>query len=74
MLSTANVTMTSLELVEFINLQRKEGEAILRHDDFMRKVPKVLGEEAAPKFYGVDIFTNGTGGKRCNSTSPVGGS
>lgn len=57
------VTMTSLELVEFINSQRKEGEAILRHDDFMRKVPKVLGEEAAPKFYGVDIFTNGTGGK-----------
>lgn len=56
------VTMTSLELVEFINSQRKEGEAILRHDDFMRKVPKVLGE-AAPKFYGVDIFTNGTGGK-----------
>lgn len=44
------LTVTSLELVEFINSQRGEGEAVLRHDDFMRKVPKVLGEEGARKF------------------------
>ena len=38
------VTMTSLEMVEYINSQRGEGEAVLRHRDFMVKVPKVLGE------------------------------
>ena len=43
------VTMTSLELVDFINSTRKKGESELRHDHFMAKVPKVLGE-AAPKF------------------------
>lgn len=35
--------MTSLELVDFINASRAPGEATLRHDDFMRKVPTVLG-------------------------------
>ena len=40
---TQTVTMTSLELVEFINSQRKEGDAILTHADFLKKVPKVLG-------------------------------
>ena len=43
------VTMTSLELVDFINSTRKNGESVLRHDNFMAKVPKVLGE-AALKF------------------------
>lgn len=61
-LALTQVTMTSLELVEFINSQRKDGEAELRHDHFMAKVPKVLGD-AAPNFLGVDIFTNGTGGQ-----------
>lgn len=42
--------MTSLELVEFINSQRNEGEAELRHRDFCAKVPKVLGEEMSEKF------------------------
>lgn len=45
----AAVTMTSLELVDFINSQRGAGEAELRHDHFMAKVPKVLGE-GVPKF------------------------
>lgn len=45
------VTMTSLEMVAFINSQRKEGEVELRHDNFMAKVPKVLGDDA-PKFLG----------------------
>ena len=47
---TTIVTMTSLELVDFINEHRKEGESTLRHDHFMAKVPKVLGEEGVPKF------------------------
>lgn len=38
-----SVTMTSLELVEFINGQRGEGEAVLAHSDFLKKVPQVLG-------------------------------
>jgi hypothetical protein len=50
LLLLSQVTMTSLALVEFINSQRKEGEAELRHDHFIAKVPKVLGDEAAPKF------------------------
>lgn len=47
--------MTSLEMVDFINSQRGEGEPEpeLRHDHFMAKVPKVLGEEDAPKFRGI---------------------
>lgn len=47
-LTTVNnvVTMSSLELVEFINSQRKAGEAVLAHSDFMKKVPSVLGEGA----------------------------
>ena len=37
------VTMSSLELVDYINSQRGEGEAELRHSDFLAKVPNVLG-------------------------------
>lgn len=47
------VTMTSLELVDFINRQRSESESTLRHDDFLRKVPLVLGEKDARKFAGI---------------------
>lgn len=44
LISTVNpVTMTSLELVDYINSQRGEGEAELRHSDFLAKVPNVLG-------------------------------
>lgn len=56
-LTAANVTMTSIELVEFINSQRKEGEAELRHDSFMAKVPKVLGDNA-PIFIGTQNYGN----------------
>ena len=45
--TSSNVTMSSLELVDFINSQRKPDEPELRHDNFMAKVPKVLGEESA---------------------------
>jgi phage antirepressor YoqD-like protein len=42
--STTVATMSSLEMVEFINSQRKQGEAVLKHRSFMAKVPQVLGE------------------------------
>ena len=51
--------MTSLELVDFINSQRKEGEAVLRHDNFMAKVPVVLGETVALNFQGYYTASNG---------------
>lgn len=57
----AAITMTSLELVEFINSQRAPGEAELRHDHFMVKVPKVLGVDLAPKFLGTSFYVNGAG-------------
>lgn len=45
-IESKKVTMTSLELVEFINSQRKEDEALLAHSDFLKKVPAVLGKDA----------------------------
>ncbi|WP_226020024.1 Rha family transcriptional regulator [Serratia symbiotica] len=57
-------TMSSLEMVEYINADRRsKSEASgmkfpckkyskLRHDSLMLKVPKVLGENQSPKFYG----------------------
>lgn len=47
---SAQPTMTSLELVDFINDQREPGQPTLRHDNFMAKVPQVLGEGGALKF------------------------
>lgn len=41
--SDSTVTMTSLELVEFINSQRDAYEPELTHANFLAKVPKVLG-------------------------------
>lgn len=62
--------MTSLELVELINKVREEeferGKTKkftkLQHSDFTKKVPLVLGKEAARKFFGTDTYKNGTGG------------
>lgn len=45
-LMNPSVTMSSLELVAFINDGRQAGAPELRHDSFMAKVPKVLGESA----------------------------
>jgi hypothetical protein len=42
--------MSSLEMVEFINSQRGEGEVELLHKNFLAKVPQVLGEYGAAKF------------------------
>lgn len=61
---TTVVTMTSLELVDFINDHRKEGEAELRHDHFMAKVPKVLGADHAPKFRDMVDIQIGSGATR----------
>lgn len=65
LISTVNpVTMTSLELVDYINSQRGEGESELRHDHFMAKVPKVLGDEHAPKFRDMITVIVGNGATR----------
>ena len=47
-----SVTMSSLELVAFINASRKAGEAELTHANFLKKVSNVLnGDEV--KFYSI---------------------
>jgi hypothetical protein len=68
--------MTSLELVEFINADRKlraeeagaafpsKGFAELRHDDFLRKVPEVLSEEHARNFSAMFPVVIGNGATR----------
>ena len=55
------VTMTSLEIVDFINKHRKfdANPVQLRHADFMAKVPKVLGFELSEKFR--SVYTDTTG-------------
>ncbi|VUC76165.1 Uncharacterised protein [Raoultella terrigena] len=74
-------TMSSLEMVDYINGDRKskaEEEGLsfpcrkyrqLSHKNFMAKVPKVLGGTSA-KFLADDIFTSGNGAqsvrKICN--------
>lgn len=50
-------TMSSLEMVEYINSTREVGAAELRHDHFMVKVQKVLGFDA-PKFLGTQTYGN----------------
>lgn len=51
-----SLTMTSLEMVEFLNSQRGPDESELRHDNFMAKVPQVIGSERALKFQGTYEF------------------
>ena len=59
--STDQVTMSSLELVDYINDSRKfdEKPVQLRHADFMAKVPKVLGLETSEKFRSSYLAGNG---------------
>lgn len=59
--NTDQVTMVSLELVDYINDSRKfdEKPVQLRHADFMAKVPKVLGWELSEKFR--SVYTDTTG-------------
>ena len=56
------VTMSSIEIVDYINEFRKEkGGRKLRHDHFMTKVAHVLGKEHSDKFEGKGFYKNGTG-------------
>lgn len=51
--NTNEVTMSSLEIVDFINEYRAKNESNpvqLRHADFMAKVPKVLGDKGLRNF------------------------
>ena len=60
--SPAEITMTSIALVKYLNDERKlnpDAYATVRHDNFMTRVPKVLGEDA-PKFLGTSFY-NGNG-------------
>lgn len=57
-LMNPSVTMSSLELVAFINASRQAGEAELRHADFLKKVPKVLNGDDG-KFSSVYLGKNG---------------
>ncbi|HGE8480746.1 TPA: hypothetical protein ACGD8A_004769 [Serratia marcescens] len=65
------ITMTSLELVDYINAEREskaiaagasfpsKGHTRLRHADFMTKAPRVLGENHSTKFFAQ--YTDPTG-------------
>ena len=61
--NTNQVTMSSLELVDYINAHRKEVATIekpyveLNHSDFMRKAPRVLSDEGSRKFSDTYIHT-----------------
>ncbi|MBI6949829.1 Rha family transcriptional regulator [Pseudomonas koreensis] len=44
------VSMSSLELVQFINSNREEGDPVLTHKNLMAKVPRVLGADQSAKF------------------------
>jgi phage regulator Rha-like protein len=59
LINNATPTMTSLEIVRLINGEREEGQAELRHADFLVKVPKVIGEEPAKNFVGQYKAGNG---------------
>lgn len=66
--NTNQVTMSSLEIVDFVNAHRQEVTTTekpfveLHHRSFMAKAPQVLGVEAAAKFIAAANYTNGTGG------------
>ena len=49
------LTMSSLEMVKYINDTRKLGEAELMHKNFLAKVPTVLGKDAA-KFSAASFY------------------
>jgi hypothetical protein len=42
--------MSSLQMVAYINSTREPGQAEVRHDNFMAKVPNVLGYSLALNF------------------------
>ena len=44
------VSMSSLELVDFINSKREKGQPTLTHKNLIAKVPRVLGADQSAKF------------------------
>lgn len=62
------ITMTSIELVEYINSQREKDGAVLAHSDFLKKVPLVLGEEVAGNFSGYYKASNGKQNLGCTTS------
>ncbi len=60
-------TMSSLDMVAYINATREAGKPTLRHDHFMVKAGIVLGETLAPKFLGSNIYLNGKGGTQARA-------
>ncbi len=61
-------TMTSLQIVEFINKEREAVEAltgktqkVLLHKTFLAKVRDVLGEHLAAEFSATNEYTSGKG-------------
>lgn len=59
--SVEPITMSSLEIIEYINMERGYAEGIkqLRHSDFLEKVLVVLGEEFSGKFRSTYTASNG---------------
>jgi hypothetical protein len=56
--------MSSLDMVAYINSTREPGSAEVRHDNFMAKVPNVLGVKTAPEYLGTVLYSSGNGTKR----------
>ena len=63
--ATTIATMSSIDLVETINSIRPEGQAELRHDNFMVKIEKHPGI-MSPKFLGYIEVPGPNGGTRKN--------
>tara|TARA_R110000822_G_scaffold36254_8_gene102121 strand:- start:1346 stop:2074 length:729 start_codon:yes stop_codon:yes gene_type:complete len=62
--SPAEITMTSIEMVKYLNDERRNysyGYAEVVYGNFMTRVPKVLGETQASKFLETKTYTNGLG-------------
>lgn len=74
-ITTANTvpTMTSLEIVEFINNHRQATATFekpyieLQHRSFMAKVPQVLGEVTAAKYFASVNYQSGNGATNSRS-------
>ena len=56
--------MSSLDMVAFINATREAGKAEVRHDNFLAKVPNVLGYSASTEFLGQAIVPISNGATR----------
>ena len=62
-------TMSSLDMVAYINATREAGKPEVRHDNFLGKVPNVLGYSLSTKFLGHKDIAFGVNGQ--TRRSPV---